>query len=59
MFLAKKRHFWARFLLFGPLGGLGGWVWSDIARGHCNMYLKGPRQVSFGSGNFTDFEFDS
>ena len=46
------------FNFLGPWGGLGGWVRSDIARGHCNMYLKGPRQVLFGSVIFTEFEFE-
>ena len=55
-FLAKKPHFWAIFELFGPLGGLGGSNKSDIARGGCNMYLKGPRQVSFGSVIFAKLD---
>ena len=56
-FLAKKRHFWAIFEIFGPLGGgARGSERSDIARGGCNMYSKSPRQVSFGSVIFTEFD---
>ena len=55
--LAKKPHFWAIFFNFlGPLGGLGGPDRSDIAREGCNMYLKGPCQVSFGSVIFTELD---
>ena len=57
IFSFEKRHFWAIFFNFlGPLGGLGGPDRSDIAREGCNMYLKGPCQVSFGSVIFAEFD---
>ena len=53
----KKGPFLGPFFYYlGLWGGLGGWVWSDIARGHCYMYLKGSRQVSSGSVFLTEFD---
>ena len=47
----RKHVFFGHFVFFGV--HRGGPDRSDIARGHCIMYVKGPRKVSFGSVVFT------